>query len=96
MNPTHYVNARDGYVRVKAPGHPRSSNGWIREHLLVMERQLGRYLLPGEEVHHKNGVRSDNRPENLELWVVSQPKGQRPADLVEWARTILDRYSDMA
>lgn len=91
-DPTHYYNPRDGYMRVKVKGHPRASRGWLREHLLVMEEVLGRHLLPGEEVHHKNGVKHDNRPENLELWVVSQPKGQRPADLVDWAREILSRY----
>jgi len=91
---TRYHNSRDGYVRVKVDSHPRASKGWIREHLLVMEEKMGRFLAPGEEVHHINGVKHDNRPENLELWVVSQPKGQRPDDLVNWAHEILRRYGD--
>jgi HNH endonuclease len=57
-----------------------------------MERELGRELYRGENVHHRNGNRADNRPENLELWVTFQPSGQRPADLVAYAKEILARY----
>jgi hypothetical protein len=50
-----------GYMQVK------TENGWRAEHRIVMEHELGRPLRGGEQVHHKNGRRDDNRLENLEL-----------------------------
>ncbi len=86
---------KNGYVMVFAKDHPRTNGRKIKylfEHILVMEKYLGRYLLPDENVHHINGVKNDNRIENLELWVKPQPAGIRVTDAVLWAEEIIDRY----
>jgi hypothetical protein len=71
---------KDGYVRIHDTTHPRANNGFVLEHIAVMEKHLGRSLLPTENVHHLNGDRGDNRIENLELWDKAQPPGQRIPD----------------
>ena len=58
---------KQGYVYLRRPEHPRCCNSYVAEHRLVMEESLGRYLVPGELVHHKNGDHGDNRLENLQV-----------------------------
>jgi len=88
--------ATDGYARIYKPAHPNSwPNGQMLEHIYVMSQIIGRPLLKEENVHHKNGIRDDNRPENLELWSTSQPAGQRIQDKVSWAKEILALYGDL-
>lgn len=82
------------YIDVYIPSHPMcSKQGYVKEHRLIMEEIIGRYLERHENVHHKNGDRTDNSPENLELWSVRQPKGQRVEDKVEYAIEILRLYA---
>lgn len=58
-----------GYVLIWMPDHPEANrHGQVREHRLVMEGVLGRRLNRKEVVHHKNCMRNDNRPENLEIY----------------------------
>lgn len=84
----------NGYISVWRPGHPNANgNGWLLEHRYAMAEQLGRALAADEVVHHRNGQRDDNRPDNLELWTRSHPNSQRVEDLLAWAREIVALYS---
>ena len=58
---------RNGYILIYKPNHPRIKKNYVYEHRLVMEEYLGRYLYSWEQVHHINGIKDDNRIENLKL-----------------------------
>jgi HNH endonuclease len=96
----HYVQRRNGRPLAPIPVRRDPGTGSINrlgykeitvapkvrrlEHRVVMEQILGRELKSSEHVHHRNGDRLDNRAENLELWTIGQPNGQRVRDLLAW------------
>lgn len=96
---------RDGTVgpanrKIRAEGEGSLHGGYLRvmdqgrrvlQHRLVMERLLGRPLHPEETVHHRDGDRLNNHPDNLELWVSRHAGGQRVDDLVAF---IVERYPE--
>lgn len=89
------IKDKFGYIQVWMPEHPNAKlAGYIHEHRLIMSESIGRPLLKCENVHHKNGDRSDNRLENLELWNTMQPAGQRVKDKILFAKEILKLYEN--
>ncbi len=72
----HKKKRKDGYISIYIPQHPNSSKeGYVMEHVLVMESKIGRYLKKDEVVHHKNKIRDDNRIENLQLMTFREHAG---------------------
>ena len=85
--------ASGGYIIIHRPEHPNADkNGYVKEHIFVMSQIIGRPLLKGETVHHKNGVRDDNDPSNLELRANAHGQGQRITDLVPYWKKMLELY----
>lgn len=86
-----------GYVLVLDPTHPNAQkDGYVREHIQVITRHLGRPLTQKETTHHIDGDRQNNTIENLQLWSSNHPSGQRVSDLVAYAKELLREYEPTA
>jgi hypothetical protein len=96
-DPLHQVRQRKGRGHINRDGYRVISINKQRvlEHRWVVEQKIGRSLLPEENVHHRNGVKTDNHPDNLELWTTSQPSGQRVSDKIFWAKQLLATYEGL-
>ena len=67
------ISMHGGYVIIKMPEHPKSyQNGYVKKSVLVLEEKIGRHLMENEVSHHINGIKTDDRPENLEVLTASQ------------------------
>ena len=86
---------KDGYIRAHDREHHRATKcGFVLAHIPVMEKKIGRKLKDMENVHHIDGDRGNNNPDNLELWVRSQPMGQRVSDRLKLSVEMISEYID--
>lgn len=84
----------NGYVYVKQKGHPRAlkAGDYVLEHILVAEKVIGRYLRPDEIVHHINGIKDDNRPENLYITNLAEHTRMHNDGVSHLVTSNLDNY----
>jgi hypothetical protein len=94
---------KSGYILVRVPDHPQANHsGYVREHRVAMEKKIGRCLLPAEVVHHIDGNRANNHPDNLQLHrcnsdhLREELKGRCPNWTPDGKRRILEGVARMS
>jgi len=97
MSGSNHYNWKGGEPIVNKKGYLEYRHGefrGMREHRVIYEQHYGIKLLPHQNIHHINGIRTDNRIENLELWDTSQPAGQRIDEKINFYFNLLKEYRD--